>query len=33
MRYIYLGDKLTDPALKGMACDPVRHQLPDVLGI
>lgn len=24
MRYIYLGDKLTDPALIGMACDPVR---------
>jgi len=26
MRYIYLGDKLTDPALRGMACDPVRRE-------
>lgn len=25
MRYIYLGDKLTDPALRGMPCDPVRR--------
>lgn len=25
MRYTYLGDKLTDPALMGMACDPVRR--------
>lgn len=25
MRYTYLGDKLTDPALKGMQCDPVRR--------
>lgn len=24
MRYVYLGDKLTDPALKGMEFDPVR---------
>jgi len=23
MRYRYLGDRLTDPALKGMSCDPV----------
>ncbi len=25
MRYHYLGDKLTDPTLIGMACDPVRR--------
>lgn len=25
MRYIYLGDALTDPALVGMHCDPVRR--------
>jgi len=25
MRYTYLGDKQTDPALIGMACDPVRR--------
>lgn len=25
MRYTYLGDKLTDPALVGMQCDPVRR--------
>jgi hypothetical protein len=25
MRYTYLGDKQTDPALVGMACDPVRR--------
>ncbi|MAS33573.1 MAG: hypothetical protein CL610_06175 [Anaerolineaceae bacterium] len=24
MRYTYLGDHLTDPALRGMQCDPVR---------
>jgi hypothetical protein len=24
MRYIYLGDRLTDSALNGMQCDPVR---------
>lgn len=24
-RYVYLGDKLTAPALKGMRCDPVRR--------
>ncbi len=24
MRYTYLGDKLTDPALVDMQCDPVR---------
>lgn len=24
-RYIYLGDKLTDSALRGMQCDPVRR--------
>lgn len=25
MRYIYLGDKLTAPELRGMRCDPVRR--------
>ena len=25
MRYIYLGTRATDPALKGRACDPVRR--------
>lgn len=25
MRYTYLGDKWTIPALKGMQCDPVRR--------
>jgi hypothetical protein len=25
MRYIYLGDRLTDAALKGRGCDPVRR--------
>ena len=25
MRYAYLGDALTDPALVGMECDPVRR--------
>lgn len=25
MRYVYLGDRLTDPSLAGMACDPVRN--------
>lgn len=25
MRYTYLGDKLTDTALHGMQCDPVRR--------
>lgn len=25
MRYTYLGDKLTDPALVGLQCDPVRR--------
>lgn len=25
MRYTYLGDKLTDPALRNMQCDPVRR--------
>lgn len=24
MRYIYLGDKLTDPRLRNMPCDPAR---------
>ena len=24
MRYIYHGDKLTTPEIKGMHCDPVR---------
>lgn len=23
MRYVYLGDRATDPALVGMRCDPV----------
>lgn len=26
MRYVYLGDKLTRPDLKGSPCDPVRRQ-------
>lgn len=26
MRYTYLGDKMTDPALVGMQCDPVRRR-------
>ena len=25
MRYTYLGDRLTDPRLRGMQCDPVRN--------
>lgn len=25
MRYTYLGDKLTEDALRGMQCDPVRR--------
>lgn len=25
MRYTYLGNKMTDPALVGMQCDPVRR--------
>ena len=25
MRYTYRGDRLTDPALRGMQCDPVRR--------
>jgi hypothetical protein len=25
MKYIYLGDRLTDPALRGMPCDPVLN--------
>lgn len=25
MRYTFLGDKLTRPALRGMQCDPVRR--------
>lgn len=25
MRYRYLGDRLTDPALVGRRCDPVRR--------
>lgn len=25
MRYVYLGDKLTDPKLKGQPCDPIRR--------
>ena len=26
MRYIYLGDRLTDPSLVNAACDPVRRR-------
>lgn len=26
MRYTYLGDRLTDAALVGMQCDPVRRE-------
>lgn len=25
MRYVYLGDRLTDPRLIGQPCDPVRR--------
>lgn len=25
MRYVYLGDRQTDPALVGQPCDPVRR--------
>jgi hypothetical protein len=25
-RYIYLGDRLTDPTLRGMLCNPVRNE-------
>lgn len=25
MRYTYLGDRLSDPALSGAQCDPVRR--------
>lgn len=25
MRYVYLGDALTDPRLVGQPCDPVRR--------
>jgi hypothetical protein len=25
MRYTYTGDKMTDPALTGLQCDPVRR--------
>jgi hypothetical protein len=25
VRYVYLGDGLTDPALVGQPCDPVRR--------
>ncbi len=25
MRYTYRGDRLTDPTLRGMQCDPVRR--------
>ena len=25
MRYVYLGDAMTDPALVGQPCDPVRR--------
>lgn len=26
MRYLYLGDRLTAPALVGMPCDPVKNR-------
>ena len=26
MRYVFLGDRLTDPVLVGQACDPVRRE-------
>ena len=26
MRYIYLGDRMTDPTLKGQPCEPVRRE-------
>jgi hypothetical protein len=26
VRYTYLGDRLTDAALRGMQCDPVRRR-------
>lgn len=25
MRYTYVGDKLTDPTLYGLQCDPIRR--------
>lgn len=25
MRYVYLGDRLTDPRLVGQPCDPIRR--------
>jgi hypothetical protein len=25
MRYVYLGDRLTDPRLRNMDCEPVRR--------
>jgi hypothetical protein len=25
MRYVYLGDRLTDPALRHQPCEPVRR--------
>jgi hypothetical protein len=25
MRYLYLGDRLTDPRLVGQPCDPIRR--------
>jgi hypothetical protein len=25
VRYLYLGDKMTDPTLVGLPCDPVRR--------
>lgn len=25
MRYVYLGDRLTDPRYQGQPCDPVRR--------
>jgi hypothetical protein len=26
MRYVYLGTRATDPALKGQRCDPIRDE-------
>ena len=28
MRYVYRGDRMTDPALAGMRCDPVQWLSP-----
>lgn len=26
MRYVYLGDKHTDPVLRGALCDPIKRE-------